>query len=176
MNNIMVYVSEFVIPLVFFLVICCALIKGTDIFGDFIEGVKEGVEVTVSILPTLIGLMVAVGIMSASGGLDLLGDIISPAAELLHFESRLLPLVMVKMFSSSAATGLLLDIYKNYGPDSYIGLLASVIMSSSETIFYTVSVYLGSVGIRKSRYIIPGAVIATLAGIIGSVFILKLYM
>lgn len=176
MNNIMIYASEFIIPLVFFVVICFALMKGTDIFGDFIEGVKEGMEVTFSILPTLIGLMVAVGIMSASGGLDMLGNAISPVADLLHFEAKLIPVILVKMFSSSAATGLLLDIYKSYGPDSYIGVLASVIMSSSETIFYTVSVYLGSLGIKKSRYIIPGAVIATLAGIIGSVLILKLYM
>ena len=151
MGKIMLYVSDAIIPGVFFVVIFAAVYKKTDIFGDFINGVKEGFDVTLGILPTLIGLMTAVGILRASGGLDIIGNVLAPAAELLKLPKELVPLITVKMFSSSAAVGLLLDIYKSFGPDSYIGMLASVILSSSETIFYTISVYLGSLGIRKSR-------------------------
>ena len=86
----------------------------------------------------------------------------------LHFPGELVPLVLVKMFSSSAATGLLLDIFKEYGADSYFGLLSSVLMSCSETIFYTMSVYFMAAGVTKTRYTLSGALVATLAGIIAS--------
>lgn len=172
--NFLIFISDYIIPLIFFYVIGYALLQGSDLFADFIEGAKEGFSVVVGILPTLIGLMCAVGILRSSGALDLLGTVLSPLAKLVHFPSELVPLITVKMFSSSAATGLLLDIYKNYGPDSYLGLLASVIMSSSETIFYTVSVYFGCVNIKKTRYTIPGALFATLGSIIGSILIVNI--
>lgn len=168
--NFLLYISDYIIPLIFFYVVGYALLAGSDIFSDFIEGAKEGFEVTLGIMPTLIGLLAAVSILRASGAFGLLEDV----ARILRLPAQLVPVIIVKMFSSSAATGLLLDLYKSVGPDSYIGVLASVIMSSSETIFYTVSVYFGSVGIKKTRYVIPGAIIATIAGIIGSVLVLRL--
>ena len=103
MGKIMLYVSDAIIPGVFFVVIFAAVYKKTDIFGDFINGVKEGFDVTLGILPTLIGLMTAVGILRASGGLDIIGNVLAPAAELLKLPKELVPLITVKMFSSSAA-------------------------------------------------------------------------
>lgn len=166
-NNFLLFISDYIIPILFFYVIGYALLSGSDIFGDFIEGAKEGFEVTKGILPTLIGLLVAVGILRTSGSFDILREI----AKIVRLPAEIVPIVVVKMFSSSAATGLLLDLYKSTGPDSYVSVLASIMMSSSETIFYTVSVYFGSVGIKKTGYVIPGAIVATLAAVLASVWL-----
>ena len=89
----------------------------------------------------------------------------------LHFPAQLVPVTIIKMFSSSAATGLLLDLYKEFGPDSTLGVMASIMMSSTETIFYTMSVYFLAAHVRKSRYTLTGALLATLAGTIASIFL-----
>jgi len=161
-------------PFIFFYVIGLGLLTKTPIFDEFIKGAKEGFKVVFDILPTLIGLMVAIGILRASGALDLLSNLLKPLTDLLHFPSELLPIVLVKMFSSSAATSLLLDIYKEYGPDSYLGRLISIILSSTETIFYTMAVYFTAAGVKKTRYTLAGALVATLAGTIASVIITNL--
>lgn len=171
MNNILTYLSDSIVPLIFFVITGYALCKNVNIFDEFTAGAKDGFKIVLDIMPTLIGLMVAVGVLRSSGALDMLAEAISPLARILSFPVELVPVVTAKLFSSSAATGLLLDIYKEYGPDSYLGFLASVLMSCSETIFYTVSVYYGSVGIRKIRYTVWGALVATLAGIAASVLI-----
>lgn len=167
--NFLTYLSDSIVPIIFFVIAGYGLIKKVNVFDEFVEGAKDGFGVVLDILPTLIGLMVAVGVLRASGALDMLSELAAPLAEILLFPKELVPVVTAKMFSSSAATGLLLDIYSEYGPDSYLGFLASVLMSCSETIFYTVSVYYGTVGIKKIRYTVLGALVATLAGIIGSV-------
>lgn len=172
--NILTYLSDSIVPLIFFVIIGYALCKNVNIFDEFIAGAKEGFSLVLDIMPTLIGLLVAVGLLRSSGALSMLSEVLAPVAEVLSFPKELVPVVTAKLFSSSAATGLLLDIYKEYGPDSYLGFLASVLMSCSETIFYTVSVYYGSVGVRKIRYTVWGALIATLAGIISSIIITSL--
>lgn len=172
--NILTYLSDSIVPLIFFMIIGYALCKNVNLFDEFIAGAKEGFRVVLDIMPTLIGLLVAVGLLRSSGTLSMLSEVLAPVAEVLSFPKELVPVVTAKLFSSSAATGLLLDIYKEYGPDSYLGFLASVLMSCSETIFYTVSVYYGSVGVRKIRYTVWGALIATLAGIISSLIITSL--
>lgn len=169
--NFIIYISDYIMPFIFFYIIGLGLLTKTPIFDEFIKGAKEGFKVVFDILPTLIGLMVAIGILRASGALDLLSKLLEPVTELLHFPSELLPVVIVKMFSSSAATSLLLDIYKEYGPDSYLGRLVSIILSSTETIFYTMAVYFMAAGVKKSRYTLAGALVATLAGIISSTVI-----
>ena len=123
------------------------------------------------IMPTLIGLMVAVGILRASGFLDFLSSIIGHFTAYIGFPGELVPLTIVKMFSSSAATGLLLDIFKEYGTDSRLGLIASISMACTETIFYTMSVYFMTAKIKKTRYTLTGALLATLAGLAASVLI-----
>ena len=137
----------------------------TDIYKEFTEGAKDGFKVTFGILPTLIGLMTGVGMLRASGFLDVLAKLLSPVAEALLFPAELVPLVVVKLFSSSAATGLVLDIFKEFGPDSYLGTVTSLICSSTETVFYTMSVYFMAAGVKKTRYTLAGALVATAAGI-----------
>ncbi len=157
------------IPLVIILVVGYGLLQKVDIFDAFIEGAVDGFRTVYKILPTLIGLMIAIGVLRQSGGLDLLSATLKPLTAFLGFPAELVPLVTVKMFSSSAATSLLLDIFRQFGPDSYLGILASVLMSCSETIFYTMSVYFMTARVTKSRYTLAGALTATLAGTVVSV-------
>ena len=135
------------------------------------KGAKSGFFTVIKIMPTLIGLMVAVGILRASGFLDFLSSIIGHFTAYIGFPGELVPLTIVKMFSSSAATGLLLDIFKEYGTDSRLGLIASISMACTETIFYTMSVYFMTAKIKKTRYTLTGALLATLAGLAASVLI-----
>ncbi len=172
--SFLMYISDYIIPILLFYIICYAVVSRSNIFDDFVEGAKDGFSVVLGILPTLIGLMVAVGYLRASGSLDMLTSIIKPIADIVRFPTELVPLVTVKMFSSSAATSLLLDIYKEYGTDSDLGILASVLMSSSETIFYTMSVYFGVAKVTKTRYTLAGALVATLGGIIGSILVCRI--
>lgn len=163
--------SEWCIPLVFFYVVLAGMMEHVAVYDVFVKGAKEGLKTTVQILPTLIGLMAGVGILRASGFLDALSEWLAVPAALVHFPKELVPLTLVRMFSSSAATGLLLDVFQNYGTDSLIGWTASILMSCTETIFYTMSVYFLAAGIRKTRFTLPGALLATAVGAIASVML-----
>ncbi|MDD4111683.1 MAG: nucleoside recognition domain-containing protein [Herbinix sp.] len=172
--DFIIYVSDYIMPFIFFYIIGLGLLTKTSIYDEFIKGAKDGFNVVLNILPTLIGLMLGVGILRASGALDLLSKLLEPITHLLHFPSELLPVTLVKMFSSSAATGLLLDIFKEHGPDSYLGRLASILLSSTETIFYTMAVYFMAAGVKRTRYTLAGALVATLVSAITSVIITNL--
>ncbi len=161
----LVYLSDYCIPLLLFYMIAYGLLTKTDIYKEFTEGAKDGFQVTIGILPTLIGLMTGVGMLRASGFLEMLSGFLKPVAEVLMFPAELVPLVVVKLFSSSAATGLVLDIFKEFGPDSYLGKVTSLICSSTETVFYTMSVYFMAAGVKKTRYTLAGALTATAAGV-----------
>ena len=172
----LLYLSDLMVPLVIFGIVSYGLLMKVDVYETFIRGAKSGLRTVVSLVPTLVGLMVAVGILRASGFLDFLARIAGGLTEPLGFPAELVPLSVVKMFSSSAATGLLLDLYKEYGPDSYIGKVASIIgkvasisMSCTETIFYTMSVYFMTARVSKTRYTLAGALLATAGGLAASV-------
>lgn len=134
------------------------------VYDTFIKGAKKGFLAVIKIMPTLVGLMVAVGILRASGFQEMIANGIGRGTDRIGFTGELVSLTIVKMFSSSAATGLLMDIFKEYGADSYIGLIASISMSCTETIFYTMSVYYMTARVTKTRYTLTGALLATLAG------------
>lgn len=165
----LLFLSNAMIPLLLFYIVTTGLSKKQNIYDDFIKGAEDGFRTVIGIMPTLIGLMVAVGVLRASGFLDFLSNLLKVPMALLHFPTELVPVTIVKMFSSSAATGLLLDIYKSYGPDSTLGIMASIMMSSTETIFYTMSVYFMAAHVKRSSYTLAGALIATLAGTVMSV-------
>ena len=169
--NFLVYLSNFCIPLLLFYMIAYGLLTKTDIYKEFTEGAKDGFQVTLGILPTLIGLMTGVGMLRASGFLELLSGLLKPAAEALFFPAELVPLVVVKLFSSSAATGLVLDIFETYGPDSLLGKTVSILCSSTETVFYTMSVYLIAAKVKKARWTLAGGLISTLVGIVASIWV-----
>ena len=117
--------------------------------------------------------MTAVGILRASGFLDFISRLAGQFTDLIGFPGELMPLAVVKMFSSSAATGLLLDIFRQYGADSRLGLAASLMLSCTETVFYTMSVYFMAAGVKKTRHTLAGALISTAAGAAASLFLAK---
>lgn len=172
--NLLYYISDCMIPFVILYLVGYGMCKKVNIFDEFIEGAKDGFLTVYKIMPTLIGLMVGVGILRESGFMEWFAGLLSPVVAFLHFPAELFSLFIVKMFSSSAATGLLLDVYKTYGTDSYLGTLASVLMSCSETIFYTMSVYFMTAKVTKSRYTLAGALVATFAGAAASILLVSL--
>ncbi|MCM1185661.1 MAG: spore maturation protein [Lachnoclostridium sp.] len=167
--QVLTHVSDIIIPAVIFFVVGYGLVSRIKVYEVFLKGAKDGLRIVVDIIPTLVGLMMAVGVLRASGFFELLGTVLSPLAEAVKLPAQLIPLLIVKMFSSSAATGLVLDIFKNNGPDSYAGMITSILMSCTETIFYTMSVYFLAAKVTKTRYTLAGALLATLAGTIASV-------
>ena len=172
--NFLLYISNFIVPFILFYIIGYGLLCRVAVFQEFTEGAKDGLKVVIGIMPTIIGLLVAVGVLRASGALGFLAFLLRPVTSLLRFPSELVSLVLVKSLSSSAANGLLIDIFKEYGPDSYLGRLSSIIMSCTETIFYTMSVYFVSAGVKKTRYTLWGAIFATLVGVIASTVLTNL--
>ena len=169
--SFLLYVSEIIVPLVIFSIIFYGILVKVSVYSTFIKGARKGFLTVIKIMPTLIGLMGAVGILRASGFLEFFSQFIGRFTKYIGFPGELVPLTIVKMFSSSAATGLLLDIYKEYGTDSRLGLIASISMSSTETIFYTMSVYFIAAKITKTRYTLGGALFATFAGLAASVWL-----
>ena len=169
--NILTHMSEIIIPAVLFSVVGYGMVSKVKVYEIFLKGSRDGLKVVVDIMPTLIGLMVAVGVLRASGFFDLLGVLLAPLTSRIGLPGQLLPLLIVKMFSSSAATGLVLDIFKTDGPDSYAGMLTSILMSCTETIFYTMSVYFLAAKVTKTRYTLVGALLSTLVGTVVSILL-----
>lgn len=169
--KLFLYLTDYIVPFVILGIVVYGLLMGTNVYNDFIKGAKSGFFTVIKIMPTLIGLMVAVGILRASGFLDFLAGGLGHITAYFGFPSQLVPLAIVRMFSSSAATGLVLDIFKEFGTDSRMGLIASIMMSCTETIFYTMSVYFMTAGVKKTRYTLAGALAATVAGIAASVWL-----
>ena len=168
-TDILIFLSEFMVPLVIFYIVGFGLLSGRPVFDDFLKGAVEGMKTVAGILPTLIGLMAAVGILRASGFLEAAAEVLKTPAGWLHIPVPLVPVILVRVVSSSAATGLILDIFKEYGPDSLVGTMVSIMMGCTETVFYTMSVYFMTAGIRKTRWTLPGALFATGAGIAASI-------
>ncbi len=169
--QLFLYISDFIVPFLILAIVSYGILQETNVYDNFIKGARSGFLTVIKIMPTLIGLMVAVGILRASGFLDFISSIIGHFTSYIGFPGQLVPLSIVKMFSSSAATGLLLDIYKESGTDSLSGLIASISMSCTETIFYTMSVYFMSAKVTKTRYTLSGALLSTFAGLAASVIL-----
>ena len=163
------YMSDFIVPFLILGIVIYGISMNVDVYDTFIKGARSGFLTVIKIMPTLIGLMVAVGILRASGFLEYISGLLGRVTQYVGFPGELVPLTVVKMFSSSAATGLLLDIFRDYGTDSRVGLIASISMSCTETIFYTMSVYFMTAKVTKTRYTFAGALVATFAGLAASV-------
>lgn len=165
----LIRLSGLIIPALIFYIVLNGILNGTDVYDAFVKGAMDGLKTVVSVMPTLVGLMIGVGVLRASGFLSMLGAVFGGLTERAGIGSEFVPLVFIKMFSSSAATGLVLDIFKEYGPDSPTGLLTSIMMSCTETCFYTMSVYYMAAKVKKTRWTLPGALLATGVGILASI-------
>jgi len=169
--KLLLYLTDFIVPMVLFGIVVYGILQKVAVYDSFVKGAKKGFQTVVEIMPTLVGLMVAVGVLRASGFLNFLAEILGRYTKYIGFPGELVPLTVVKLFSSSAATGLLLDVFKEYGTDSRQGLIASISMACTETIFYTMSVYYMTAKVTKTRYTLAGALIATAAGLAASVLL-----
>ncbi len=172
--KVILYLSDMMIPFVVFYIVGIGIIQKNKVYDDFIEGAKDGLKTVAGVMPTMVGLMIGVGVLSSSGFLNFFTKHIAKMTLKIGLPPAVVPAMIVRMFSSSAATGLVLDVFKQFGTDSYEGLLSSIMMSSTETIFYTMSVYFMTARVTKTRWTLAGALISTLAGIIASVIMTKM--
>lgn len=172
----MAQLSTILIPALIFYIVAMGLSQKKDIYASFTKGAKDGIKTVAGIVPTLIGLMVAVGVLRASGFLEFVGGIMGNIISLISsdFPNELISLFIVKLFSASAATGLALDIFKQYGTDSFAGLATSLALASTETVFYTMSVYFMAAKVTKTRWTLAGAMLSTFAGLVASVIIARI--
>jgi len=164
-------ISTAAIPGLIFIILIYGLTKNVKLYDEFVEGAKEGITTTVRVIPPLVGLLVAIGVFRASGALDLLIYAIRPLTDLLKIPSEVLPLMFMRPISGSASQAITFDILKNFGPDGFVGKVASTMMGSSETIFYTLAVYFGSVGIKNIKHTLKVALIAELVAVLCSVWV-----
>ncbi|MDD6441573.1 MAG: spore maturation protein [bacterium] len=169
--NFLIYMSDYIVPFLILVILVYGISMNVEVYHTFIEGAESGFRTVIGIMPTLIGLMTAVGILRASGCLEFISEVLGMVTGKIGFPGELVPISIVKMFSSSAATGLLIDLYKEFGADSFVGRAASIAMSCTETIFYTMSVYFLSVKIKHTRYTLAGGLLATTAGLVASVML-----
>lgn len=165
------YLSNIAMPFMIFIIVIYGLIEKNKIFDTFLEGAKEGIEIVFNIFPTLIGLFVAIGALRSSGIIDAIVNFLNPVLKIIQFPNEVMPLAILRPISGSGSMAIATDIMKNFGVDSNIGLIASVIMGSTETTLYTIAVYTSSVGIKKTRLIIIPALIADIVGMIVSVIV-----
>lgn len=151
-----------------------AAARGVDVYAALVRGAGDGLGTLVRIVPALIGLMTAVYMLRASGALELASGLLAPLLEGIGLPAQLLPLMLVRPVSGSAALGVGAELIETYGPDSLIGRTAAVMLGSTETTFYTVAVYFGAVGITRTRYAVPAALCADLAGFLASAWAVRL--
>lgn len=171
MVEIIRLISTFAIPGFMVFVLSYGYIKGVNVYDTFVEGAKEGLSTVVQVFPYMVAMFVAIGIFRSSGAMGILVKILSPLTNLLGIPGEILPLALMRPVSGMASTGILGELFKTYGPDSFIGRVASTMMGSTETIFYTLSIYFGAVGIKKSRYSLWGSLLADIAGLIASIIV-----
>ena len=171
----MKYISLLVIPSIFLVIVGYGLYKKVNIFEVFLEGAAEGIATSIKILPALVGLVAAITMLRTSGALDFVIKLMNPFTKTFSIPSEVIPLALLRPITGSGALAIVGDILKNYGADSMQGYIASVMMGSSETTFYTLAVYFGSVGITKTRYTVKAAMVADMAAIILSVVVVKMF-
>ncbi len=169
-------ITDFILPSLVVLIIIHGAFKGINVFDEFIKGAKSGFSTIMDITPSLIALLLCVNMLRASGGLDVICSLISPVTSLLGIPKEITPLAILSPVSGSGALGMYENILKTFGPDSYIGRCASVIMGSTETTFYAITLYYGSINIKKTRHTLPSALCADLTSFILSPKFVKLLL
>ena len=172
--KIIEYFSNIAMPLMIIIIVLYGVIERKKVFDIFLEGAKEGISVVFNIFPTLVGLFVAIGALRSSGIIDLIINFLTPVLNLANFPTEILPLALIRPISGSSSIAVATYIMNKFGVDSNIGLMASVIMGSTETTVYTIAVYTSSVGIKKTRFVLWAALIADFVGIVTSVVVCRI--
>ncbi len=167
-------ISQWAIPGMIFIILFTSVIKKIKVYDTFTLGAVEGLEIGVKIIPYLVAMLMAINVFRASGALELLLHIISKPLVRLGIPKEVIPLALIRPLSGTGALGVVTDLINQYGPDSFIGRLASTMQGSTETTFYVVTVYFGAVGIKNSRHAILAGLLADLVGFLAAVFICQL--
>lgn len=168
-------ISNWIVPLIILFTLLYGVLKGVDVFSVFLKGAMDGVKMAVRIFPTIVAMLTAVYMLRASGAIDMLAHAFSPVLRFLRIPEECAPLMLLKPVSGGGALALGTEIMKAAGPDSYAGRVAAVMLGSSETSFYTISLYFGSVGVSDTRYAVPAALIADATAFIASAVAVSLF-
>ncbi|MFN0156994.1 MAG: spore maturation protein [Bacteroidota bacterium] len=166
--------SVLAIPALVLFVVVYGAIKKVKIYEAFVEGAKEGFNVGVRIIPYLVAMLVAIGVFRAGGAMDILTWVLSPVTSLIGMPAEVLPMAIMRPLSGSGGLGVMSETINTHGVDSLIGRMVAVIMGSGETTFYVLAVYFGSVSVYKTRHAVPAGIVADIAGILASVWIVNL--
>lgn len=167
--------SDYILPTIVVLIVLYGGFKGVDVFNVFIDGAKSGFKTVFNIIPSLIALLLSINMLKASGGLDVLLSLLSPIGDFLGIPRDIIPLTILSPISGSGSLGVYEGILKDFGPDSFIGRCASVMMGSTETTFYTLALYYGSIGVKKTRHTVPSALCADFTSFILSPRFVKIF-
>lgn len=167
-------VSLLAIPLFIVMFLGWGIIKKVKVYEVFVEGAKDGFNTSVRIIPYLVAMLFAIGIFRASGAMDVLASLFAPATNLIGMPSETLALAFMRPLSGSGSLGIMTELMKVHGPDSFIGVLAATMYGSTETTFYVLAVYFGSVQIKNTRHALPAGLIADLFGMLAAVLICRI--
>ncbi|MCX7713810.1 MAG: spore maturation protein [Chthoniobacterales bacterium] len=173
--NLLEAISLLAIPFVFTFFPTAAALKKVPVYEEFVEGAREGFQVAVGIIPYLVAILAAVGMFRTAGGIDALTSLLGATLAKVGIPAELLPLMLIRPLSGSGAVGLFTELAKTHGPDSLLARMGATILGSTETTFYVIAVYFGSVGIRRTRHAVPAGLIADLAGMLSAIAICRLY-
>ena len=168
------YLSIIAMPLIIFIIIFSGLNERKKTFDLFLKGAKEGIEITLKIFPTLVGLFLAIGLLKSSGTIDIIIKVLNPVLVKFNIPSEILPLAILRPISGIGSMAIATEIMKTYGVDTIIGLTASVIMGATETTIYTIAVYTSSVKIKNTRFVLWASLIADVAGMITAVVVCRI--
>ena len=168
------FISNLAMPAIILLIVMYGVKEKNKVFDTFLEGAKEGIETTVNVFPTLIGLFVAIGALRSSGILDMIINIINPILMIIDFPSELVPLALLRPISGSSSIAVATDIMKNCGGDSLFGIMASTIMGSTETTLYTIAIYTICIKVKNTRLVLVAALTADIIGMLTSVVVCRI--
>lgn len=168
------YISTIAIPLIIFIIIFWGISEKKKTFDLFLKGAKDGIEITFKIFPTLVGLFLAIGMLRHSGIINIISKELNPILIKFNIPSEILPLAILRPISGSGSTAIATEIMKDYGTDTLIGLIASVIMGATETTIYTIAVYTESVKIKNTRFVLVAALIADIVGMLTAIGVCRI--
>lgn len=166
--------SLYAIPVILLGIPTYGIFKKVKVYEAFTEGAKDGFTNAIRIIPFLVAMLVAIGVLRASGALNYFSQFVSPVTRLIGMPAEVLPMALMRPLSGGGANGIMVELFKEHGPDSLIGRMASVIAGSTDTTFYVIAVYFGAVGVKKIRYSLSAGLLADLAGILAAVFVTNL--
>ena len=167
-------VSTWLVPLLLLLIPALAAARHVRVYEAFVEGAREGFDVGVRIIPYLVAILVAIGMFRASGAMELLATFLSPVTDLVGMPAEVLPAALMRPLSGSGTLGVVSELMKTHGPDSFVGVLAGTLYGSTETTFYVLAVYFGAVGIRRTRHAVAAGLAGDVAGILAAVLVCRL--